>query len=244
MSIAIVGYGRMGQEIESTANEQGVNINAIFDVKNPLSNITDYSFSTAIEFTSPDAVIENIKLLAEHGRNIVTGTTGWYDKMDEVKKIVKHNNIGFVWGANFSVGVNLFFKMIQNTSAIFNAFEDFDVMVHEMHHKNKLDSPSGTALKIAYEIIDNLKRKENIISDKIEGKIPENALHVSSTRGGEIFGKHSVFFDSSSDEIVLSHSAKNRKGFAKGAVLASQWIYNRKGFYEFSDVIDDIVQIS
>lgn len=244
MSVAIVGYGRMGQEIEATANEQGVKVDAIFDVKNHLTNISDYSFSTAIEFTSPNAVLDNIKLLAEHGRNIVTGTTGWYDKMDEVKAIVKQNNIGFVWGANFSIGVNLFFKIIENTSSIFNGFEDFDVMVHEMHHKNKVDSPSGTAIKIAYNIMDNLSRKNSIVSDKIDGKIEEGQLHVSSTRGGEIFGKHSVYFDSVSDEILLSHNAKNRKGFAKGAVLASQWIFNRKGFFEFSDVIDDIVDIN
>ncbi len=242
MSIAIVGYGRMGQEIEATANEQGVKIDAIFDVKNPLTNLTDYSFSTAIEFTHPDSVLNNIKLLAENGKNIIVGTTGWNNKINEVKEIVKQNNIGFVWGANFSIGVNLFFKIIKDTSSIFNPFEDFDVMIHEMHHKNKVDSPSGTAIKIANSIIDNIKRKDKIVSDKIEGRIEENALHVSSTRGGEIFGKHSVYFDSSADEIVLSHNAKNRKGFAKGAVLASEWIFNRKGFFEFSDVIEDIIK--
>lgn len=243
MSIAIVGYGRMGQEIEATANEQGVKINAIFDVKNHLTNLSDYDFSTAIEFTNPSSVMENIKLLAENGKNIVTGTTGWYGQLDEVRSIVEHNKIGFIWGSNFSVGVNLFFKIVENASKIFNSFEDFDVMIHEMHHKRKLDSPSGTALKLGYLINENMDRKESIETDKIDGEIDPKALHVSSTRGGEIFGKHSVYFDSVSDEILLSHNAKNRKGFAKGAVLASEWIYNRKGFYEFREVIEDIVQI-
>lgn len=243
MSIAIVGYGRMGQEIEATANEQGVKIDAIFDVKNPLTDLTNYSFSTAIEFTHPDAVLQNIKILAENGRNIILGTTGWYDKTNEVKAIVQQNNIGLVWGANFSIGVNIFFEMIKNSSSIFNAFEDYDVMVHEMHHKNKVDSPSGTALKIAGTIVNQIHRKDKIVSDKIEGKIEENALHVSSTRGGEIFGRHSVYFDSATDEIMISHNAKNRKGFAKGAVLASKWVFNRKGFFEFSEVIEDIIGI-
>lgn len=243
MAIAIVGYGRMGQEIEATANEQGVKINAIFDVKNRLTADSDFNFATAIEFTEPSAVLDNIKLLAEQGKNIITGTTGWYGKIDEVKEIVKQNNIGFVWGSNFSVGVNLFFKIIENASSIFDSFEDFDVMLHEMHHKRKLDSPSGTALKLATLITENIHRKNNIITDKIDREIQPDELHVSSTRGGEIFGKHSVYFDSVSDEIILSHNAKNRKGFAKGAVLSSQWIFNRKGFYEFREVIEDIVQL-
>lgn len=243
MAIAIVGYGRMGQEIEATANEQGVKINSIFDVKNKLTKDSDFNFNTAIEFTEPNAVLENIKILAEQGKNIITGTTGWYGKIDEVKEIVRQNKIGFVWGSNFSVGVNLFFKIIENSSAIFDSFEEFDVMLHEMHHKRKLDSPSGTALKLATLITENMHRKNNIVTDKLDREIQPEELHVSSTRGGEIFGKHSVFFDSVSDEIILSHNAKNRKGFAKGAVLSSQWIFNRKGFYEFREVIEDIVQI-
>jgi 4-hydroxy-tetrahydrodipicolinate reductase len=243
MAIAIVGYGRMGQEIEATANEQGVKINAIFDVKNRLTTESDFNFATAIEFTEPSAVLDNIKLLAEKGKNIVTGTTGWYGNIDEVKEIVKQNNIGFVWGSNFSVGVNLFFKLVEKASSIFDSFEDFDVMLHEMHHKRKLDSPSGTALKLATLITENIHRKSNIVTDKIDREIQSDELHVSSTRGGEIFGKHSIYFDSVSDEIILSHNAKNRKGFAKGAVLSSQWIFNRKGFYEFREVIEDIVQL-
>ena len=170
----------------------------------------------AIDFTSKDVVVKNIEEVAKLGVNIVVGTTGWYDDLNAVKKIVEKYKIGFIYSPNFSVGVNVFFKMIDFASKLFAKLPEYDVYGLEIHHKAKKDSPSGTALKIA---------------SKIKG------FHFESIRAGRNPGFHEVVFDSQADGITLSHQAYNRVGFAKGALMAAEFIKNKKGIFSFEDIL-------
>jgi 4-hydroxy-tetrahydrodipicolinate reductase len=237
INTALVGYGAMGKEIERLCPTETIAISHLFDINNPLDILQTYTFDTAIEFSTPASVVDNIRLLAEMGKNIVCGTTGWYDKIDYVKEIVQTNQVGFVYATNFSIGMRLFFRIIEEAAKNFNNFQEYDVMLHEMHHFRKIDSPSGTALSLAEIILHNIDSKKEIVSDKIDGQISPNALHISSTRGGEITGTHIVYFDSKADTIELTHRAKNRSGLALGALKAVELINNKKGFYEFGDLL-------
>ncbi len=230
--LAIVGYGKMGKEIEKLAQEKGFFITDIFDINNPLSPDKKYDFDVAIEFTTPDAVIENVKILSYLKKNIVIGTTGWFDRMDEVKSIVESNGIGAIFSPNFSIGVNILLTIIKEASKILNHFEDYDIIIEEIHHNQKKDAPSGTAIKIAQTIIDFIMRKKRISTDLS----PNNgeSLKIASLRVGNIFGIHKVIFDSFFDTIEIVHTAKNRKCFAFGALLAAELIHNKHGFFEFT----------
>jgi 4-hydroxy-tetrahydrodipicolinate reductase len=230
--LAIVGYGKMGKEIELLAHEKGFAVTNIFDIDNPLSSEQEYDFDVAIEFTTPDSVLENVKTLARLKKNIVIGTTGWYDKISEVKSIVEKEGIGAIYSPNFSVGVNILFSIINEVSKIINNFEEYDILVEEIHHRHKKDYPSGTALKIAEEILRNVSRKKRITTELSPNDC--DALRIASLRVGETFGIHKIILDSSFDTIEITHTAKNRKGFALGALIAAQIIHNKKGFFEFS----------
>jgi 4-hydroxy-tetrahydrodipicolinate reductase len=237
INVALVGYGAMGQEIEGLCPTENIDINYIFDIDTPLVEKEKYDFDTAIEFSTPSTVVENIRILAEMGKNIVCGTTGWNEKKDYVRDLIISNNVGLVYASNFSIGMRLFFNIIEDSAKRFSGFTEYDVMLHELHHKRKTDSPSGTAITLAQILLDNLDSKTEIVSDKIEGRISPDVLHVSSTRGGEIAGTHTVYFDSFADTIELTHRAKNRSGLALGALKAVELIEGKKGFYEFGDLL-------
>jgi len=239
--IAIVGYGQMGKAIESMAKENGFILTNIFDLNNTLNDSEEYEFDVAIDFSFPETAIKNAIILSSLKKNIVLGTTGWYEHTESMKKIISENNNGLVWGSNFSIGVQLFFRIIENASKIINNFENFDLMIHEMHHKRKKDSPSGTAVSLANIILNNVDRKNSIEKNAIDGDVDSDKLHLSSTRGGEITGRHTVYLDSISDSIELTHRAKNRKGFAYGSLVAAKWIHNKQGFYEYNQVLNDII---
>lgn len=219
IKIALIGYGKMGKEIDALCR-----ISEIFEIvsisfKNKSDSLDIEGIKKsdiAIDFTSKDVVIKNIEAVAKLGKNIVVGTTGWYGEMEMVKKIVAKNKIGLMYGANFSIGANIFFKMAEFSAKLFSKFREYDVYGLEIHHKAKLDSPSGTALKIA---------------SKVKG------LNFTSIRAGRNPGFHEVVFDSSADGITLSHQAYNRVGFAKGALVAAEFIKNKKGMYSFEDII-------
>jgi 4-hydroxy-tetrahydrodipicolinate reductase len=242
MRIGIIGYGKMGQLIEEIAIKEGHEVNAIIDpLKGTvISKESLKDVDVCIDFSMPKTAIENIEKLAKLGKNIVVGTTGWYDKMDSVEKIVQKNNIGLIWSGNFSLGVNALFKITKYASKLFNNLENYDVMVHEFHHKNKADSPSGTAKMIAQRIIENVGRKDIIITNDLQRKIKDNELHVSSTRGGSIPGTHVVLFDSDEDTIELKHTARSRVGFAVGAIKAAEFLNGKKGFFSIDDLMKDI----
>ncbi len=247
-NIAIIGYGKMGKEIEKIANEKGLEVKSTVDPKAEGATAKDIDeksmdgVDVAIEFTHPDVIIDNIKRLAGMGKSIVVGTTGWYDRKDEVRKIIEENNAGLIWASNFSLGVNIFFRIVENASRIMDSMEDYDVFCHELHHNQKADSPSGTAQSIGNILLENIKRKKSMLTEACHERIGREQLHVSSTRAGSIPGTHIVGFDSQADTIELKHTARNRSGFALGAVLAAEWIKGRKGFFDINDMMKDIIK--
>jgi|TARA_B100001964_G_C14246204_1_gene607537 4-hydroxy-tetrahydrodipicolinate reductase len=246
MKTAIIGYGRMGHEIEKIALDKGMNVVKIDSTAEDadFKEINEESLNgvdVCVEFTHPDSVMDNIKKISKLGKNIVVGTTGWYDHMGEIKKVIKNTKTGFIWSGNFSIGVNVYFKIIENAAKIIDKVDDYDVFVHELHHNQKADSPSGTAVMIADILKENIGRKKKIVTEELKRKIEPDELHVSSTRGGTIPGTHIVGLDSNADTIELKHTARNRSGFALGAVMAAQWIKSKKGFYDIDDLMKDIV---
>ncbi len=249
MNIAIIGYGKMGHEIENAARARGINVVSIIDPNDKNAAHREIgaesmkNVDVCIDFSSPNAVMNNIRQIAKYKKNIVIGTTGWHDKIDEAKKIVKNSNIGMIYSSNFSIGVNVFFRIIEDAAKIFNKLEAYDVYGYEMHHNNKIDSPSGTAKTIGEILIKNIKRKNKLLFEKIDRKINPNELHFASVRAGSIPGTHVVGFDSSADTIELKHTARNREGFAMGAIMAAQWIKNKKGFFDIKNMMEDIIGV-
>jgi len=241
IKIAILGYGKMGKEIESIALNQNLIVSDIFDINKPIDVNHHYDFDVAIDFTQPDTVLNNVKTLADMKKNIVIGTTGWEKDFDTVSNIIKQNNIGLIFGSNFSIGMQLFMRITENAAKLINNIDDYDIFLHEIHHNMKKDSPSGTAISLANLILQNVRSKVGILSSTSDGVIPANLLHVTSTRGGKIPGTHTVFVDSEADTIEFTHRTKNRTGFASGAVAAAKWIAGKTGIFDFSDVFDDII---
>ncbi len=222
MKIALIGYGKMGQMIEQAAARNNIEVASIIDpVAGSRGRLEEAN--VAIDFSEPGAVLENLRLVAASRVPIVVGTTGWYDRMDEARRVVEESGIGFVYGSNFSVGVNLMFKVVEHASQLFARFGLHDPFIEEAHHKFKKDAPSGTAVF--------LKR---IVESGQGREVP-----TVSTRAGYIPGTHRVGFDSEADTLTITHTARSRAGFADGALVAARWIVGRAGFYEFSEIIDE-----
>ena len=240
-SIAILGYGSMGREVEKIAQSKHIIVTDIFDIDKPLNIKKDYAFDVAIDFTYPDAVLDNVKKLTKMKKKIVIGTTGWEKDFNKIKGIIKRNNAALVYGSNFSIGMQIFMQIVDFASKQINNLEEYDIFMHEIHHKRKIDSPSGTALTLGKIILDNVKLKKEILTDRASSQIGKNQLHISSTRGGEVTGTHSVYLDSLADTIELTHRAKNRSGFALGAVEAAKWLHNKHGFFDFRDILREII---
>lgn len=240
IKIALIGFGKMGKEVEALCSGSEIFEVVSISFKNKEDGLDLEGIKKAdiaVDFTSKDAVVKNIEAVARLGKNLVIGTTGWYDEMDTVKKMVNKYKIGLVYGANFSVGANIFFKMVASASKLFSKFPEYDVYGLEVHHKGKLDSPSGTALKIAGKILENFPAKKSIQAEKMDKQINPQELHFASVRGGRNPGFHQVVFDSDADGITLSHQAYGRVGFAKGALVAAEFIKNKKGIYSFEDIL-------
>jgi len=248
MKVLICGYGRMGKEVEKILHQRGHEIAARVDPAPGLgdqSEITEDLLSgvdAVIEFSLAEGVVDNARMYAASGTPAVVGTTGWTDHVDEVRRLVSQHESAYLRGSNFSIGANLFMTIVAQASAMIQPFGDYDIMVHEYHHKFKKDSPSGTARSIAEKILENLKRKTTVVTDALQREIKPEELHVSSTRGGSIPGIHRVTMDSPADTIEISHSARNRSGFATGAVLAAEWLQGKTGFYTVDDFIDDVLK--
>lgn len=233
MKIALLGYGRMGHEIEKMAIQYGHEITAIFDVETPLNIRSQlYDAEVLIDFTLPDTVLTNLNIAAELGISVVEGTTGWADKLEEVKKIP---NLTLIYSPNFSIGVYQFSKLVAYAATLFDPFTNYDCYLHEFHHTGKVDSPSGTAQKLASILVNNLHTKKKILTETSHGKIEADALHITSTRVGRIPGTHEIGFDSEADDIVLRHTAHGRACFADGAIRAAEWIIGRTGIYTMED---------
>ncbi len=243
LKIALIGYGRMGKLIEQIALQNNCEIVAKIDpiLGNDITADTVADADVCIEFSTPDAAFANIQKLIKLSKNVVTGTTGWFDELDKIKLLVEDAGTGFIYGSNFSVGMNLFFSIVESTAKLMNRIEDYDLYGLEMHHKNKKDSPSGTAKVLSEIILKNIDRKNFAQYEKLDRKIEKDEFHFSSIRCGDIPGMHSISFDSEADTIELKHTARNRNGLALGAIRAAKWINNKTGFYNFTDKLDEII---
>jgi 4-hydroxy-tetrahydrodipicolinate reductase len=233
--------------IESIAKERGITIKSIIDpvaegaTHKEINQESLNDVDVAIEFTAPNVAVENIKKVAALKVNMVVGTTAWYDNLDDVKVLVKNEDIGFIYGSNFSVGVHAYFKILEEAAKLFNNIEEYDVWGHEIHHFRKKDSPSGTAKSISKILLDNIKRKDKAVYDTLHRKREDNELHFSSCRGGPVNFKHTIGFDSEADTITIEHAARNRAGYALGAVQAAEWINGKKGFFVVDDFIKELL---
>lgn len=236
MKIALIGYGKMGHEIEAIALERGHTFPLIIDLDNAhdLTPENLKKVDVAIEFTKPEMAYENVKKCFAAGTPVVSGTTGWNDKVEELKKHCKETNNTFIWSSNFSVGVNIFFKLNEYLAKIMNSFPTYDVSIVETHHTQKLDAPSGTAISLANGIIKNIDRKEKW---QLDSQDSSDSLKISAIRRDNVPGIHTITYDSAVDYIELTHSAKSRKGFALGAVLAAEFIHDKKGVFTMDDLI-------
>lgn len=226
MKVALMGYGKMGKAVEGIALDRG---HEIVDIRQA---------DVCIDFSHPDAVLTHAAQAAQGGSSLVIGTTGWEKDIDEVKKIVEEAKIGCVYSPNFSIGVNLFLQIISYAAGLINQFDQYDVGGYEMHHQEKVDSPSGTAKWIVDRLLSQIDRKERAIFDLNEGKRASEDIHFSSLRCGDIAGKHSVLFNSASDTITLTHEAKDRSGFALGAVIAAELVQGKNGWMSLDELLN------
>jgi 4-hydroxy-tetrahydrodipicolinate reductase len=227
MNLAIVGYGKMGRLIEQLAPEFGFGVTLKLDEFNnaDFSGITAANFAgvdVAIEFSIPSVTVENIERIAALGVNMVIGTTGWLGEAARVKAAVERSGVGLVWSPNFSVGVNVFSRLVAEAAKLLAAEEDYGAWAWEIHHATKKDAPSGTLLKLVEEM-------------KKAGYA--RPVSTSSNRAGRHPGTHEIGFDSAADTITLRHTARSREGFARGALKAAQWVKGKRGFFEFSDLL-------
>jgi 4-hydroxy-tetrahydrodipicolinate reductase len=235
MKVALIGYGKMGKEIEPVLVQRGHVISGMINSgdnrESKLQKIN--GADVAIEFSRPEAVVENIHVCLDAGIPVVVGTTGWYDHFEGVSAACKKKNGAVFHASNFSVGMNIFFKINKQLASIMNAYQEYDVSMEEIHHIHKLDKPSGTAITLAKQIIAGIERKKRwSIADK-----DKETLFIKDIREGEIPGTHIVKYHSAVDDIEIMHKAHNRKGFALGAVLAAEFLKGKKGMYAMDNLI-------
>lgn len=237
MNIALIGYGQMGKEIEKIALERGHAISLIIDHNN-LADLNAEKLTivdTVIEFSRPESAVKNYFKCFESEKPVVSGTTGWLDRMNEVKEKCRTNNAAFFYASNFSLGVNLFFELNKQLAKLMHPFKEYNVSMNEIHHTRKLDAPSGTAITLAEGVMETYNELSTWKNDKNADK---NELGINSERIGDVPGTHEIFYDSEIDNITIRHEAKSRKGFALGAVLAAEFINGKKGIFGMKDLLN------
>ena len=243
MKIAIVWYGRMGEVVEKYVKQRGHEIAIIIDPKKGTKkeDLLWVQFDVIIEFSVPEFALENMQFYAKNNMKVIMATTGWYEHIEEIKTIFNNSKWAILWSGNFSLGVHIFWKIIEQASKLINKFDDYDIFGHEFHHNKKADSPSGTAINTAHIILKNVERKKTLITEELSNRpIKPEELHFSSTRGGSIPWIHSVYFDSAFDTIKIDHSARSRDGFALGSVICAEWIQDKNGYFEISDFMKEL----
>ena len=231
MKIALLGYGKMGKIIDEIATQRNHEIVARLNESPNSENLNNAD--VVIEFSNPEVAFNNIKTCLENNIPVICGTTGWLDQKSEIEKIAAENNTAFLYGSNFSLGVNLFFALNEKLADLMKNFPEYNVQLEEIHHTHKKDAPSGTAISLAEGIIKNDQRFEGW---KLE-ETKEKELGIFAIREDEVPGTHSVFYKSSVDEIEIKHTAYSRNGFALGAVIAAEWIQGKTGNFSMKDVL-------
>jgi len=233
MNVTIIGYGKMGKEIENVLISRGHNINKIIDKD---SEISFENTEIAIIFTSPESTFEQIKNCLDANVRVVCGSTGWTQQLDEIENYCRKSNGGFLYSPNFSIGVNLFYKLNDYLNEIMTNHKNYSASIIEKHHSQKVDKPSGTAIKIANDIIS----KSDYNSWTLNENENKDMLKIRSEREGDQKGHHSVIFSSDDDIIRISHTAKSRFAFALGAVISAEFLVDKNGVYDMSDVINSL----
>lgn len=231
MKLALIGYGAMGRLVEGQAQAAGDQIGIKLTSNDSEQDVDELDsmlrrHDVAVDFSVGAAVLRNVEACALAGVPLVEGTTGWKEQESRAREIVTEHDGALVYGANFSIGVNVFYRIVANGAKLFAGLDQYEAFIEEQHHSRKRDAPSGTALQL-----------KSLMAEFIKRDIP-----IASTRAGNIPGTHRVGFDSAADQITLMHMARSREGFAAGALLAARWIIGRKGVFEFSQVIDQILE--
>lgn len=236
MKIALIGYGKMGKTIERIARERGHEIVSIIDLDNTVDfdSAAFKSADVAIEFTAPHVALSNYRRAFAAGVAVVSGTTGWTEELPQLKKEIKEGDSTLFWSSNFSLGVNIFMAVNKYLAGIMNQFPNYNVEMTEVHHTQKLDAPSGTAITLAEEILDRLDRKKGWVK---ETETKPEYLAIKSIREGQVPGIHTIRYESSVDSITITHDTKNREGLALGAVVAAEFTAGKKGFLGMEDML-------
>jgi 4-hydroxy-tetrahydrodipicolinate reductase len=233
MKLALIGYGAMGQLVAKLAQAAGDEIGATLTSKDAMRSVDEMAarlrgHDAAIDFSLGSAVVTHVEACMRAKIPLVQGTTGWKDHEADARQVVSEHAGAMVYGANFSIGVNVFYRIVEQAAKLFADLDQYEAFIEEQHHSRKLDAPSGTALKLKSLMVEHNK----------------GPISIASTRAGHIPGTHRVGFDSAPDQIVLTHMARSREGFAAGALLAARWIIGRQGVFEFSEVIDEVLRKS
>jgi 4-hydroxy-tetrahydrodipicolinate reductase len=237
MRIALIGYGKMGKAIEQVAIRRGHTIAFIADVNNrSIDDLQKEMVDIALEFTSPESAFENVKKLMQKNIPTVCGTTGWLDNLPEIEKTSNKTGTPFIHSSNYSIGVNIFFQLNRFLADIMNNVEDYNVVMKEIHHTEKKDAPSGTAIKLANDIIQRIDRKKEWKLFK-DHSTSQTDIIIEDLRRGDVPGTHHVKYESDVDDIEIIHKAHTRQGFVKGAIIAAEWIVGQKGFQTMDDFI-------
>ncbi|QQG37585.1 MAG: 4-hydroxy-tetrahydrodipicolinate reductase [Candidatus Kaiserbacteria bacterium] len=241
MNIALIGYGSMGKTIERIALPRGHQISGKADTPPEVAAALKGA-DVAIDFSTAEAVLSHVESCIAAGVPLVEGTTGWQGRRDEAKGLLEKagSPIGFLWSPNFSIGVHMYLKIIAAAARLADKAEEYDVWGTEIHHTGKIDSPSGTAKAIEKILLDSITRKKTIVEDKLDRKREDSEIHFSSVRGGLVNFGHTIGFDSPSDRILITHEARNRDGYALGAVKAAEWLRDKKGFFSMDDYATDV----
>jgi 4-hydroxy-tetrahydrodipicolinate reductase len=245
MKLALIGTGRMGAAVETVATDRGHSITARFDSGRPLLAARDPDelggAEVVIDFSTPAVALDHIHRYCLWGVDAVIGTTGWGGEMDKVRGWVAEGGNAILAAANFSIGLAVLERAIAGVLPLMDRLEEYDVAVHETHHAKKVDSPSGTALRLADRLLAGLARKGRIEPEASHGVLDPAALHVTSSRVGHVMGEHVVTFDGPADRLTLIHEARDRRAFAAGAVRAAEWLPGRRGLFSFEDVLRDML---
>ncbi len=244
MKIALLGVGRMGRMVEALATERGHRVVAWLDSSSHekgrgMTALLASEAEVAIDFSVPDAVVDNVRAATNVGLDVVVGTTGWYDRLDEVRDIVEASGRGLVHAPNFALGVQAFFRIARAAARLAEELEEYDLHVWEMHHRHKLDHPSGTARHLADLVVDEVTRKTAWTETLGPGPTHEGVLDVAVTRSGEEPGTHVMGLDGPDDRIEIRHQARGRSGFARGALVAAEWVQGRSGLFTLDDLMAD-----